>query len=106
VAKYLIMGSYTHEGLRGLAKDKAAGRHKAVSQALAALGGKLESLYFAFGEADVIGIGDCPDNVTAAALSLAASSSGLIKVKTIPLLTIDEMDQALGKQVGYRAPGA
>ena len=42
MAKYLIMGSYTHEGIRGLAKDKASGRQKAVTQTLAALGGKLE----------------------------------------------------------------
>jgi len=106
MAKYLIMGSYTHEGIRGLAKDKASGRQKAVTQALAALGGKLECVYWAFGEGDVIGIGELPDNVTAAAMSLAASSSGLIRIKTIPLLTVEEMDHCLGKQVGYRGPGA
>ena len=54
----------------------------------------------------MIGIGELPDNVTAAAMSLAASSSGLIRIKTIPLLTVEEMDHCLGKQVGYRGPGA
>ena len=106
MAKYLIMGSYTHEGLRGLAKEKASSRQKAVAHALSALGGKLECVYFAFGEADVVGIGDCPDNVTAAALSLAVSATGLVRIKTTPLLTVEELDQALSKQVAYRGPGA
>ena len=42
--KFLIEGSYTPEGLRGLAKDKASGRQAAVSEALNSLGGKLEGL--------------------------------------------------------------
>ena len=45
MAKYLIAASYTAEGLRGLAKDKASGRQKAVAQALKGLGGKLEAVY-------------------------------------------------------------
>ena len=43
MAKFLIAASYTPEGLRGLAKDKASGRRKAVHDALAALGGKLDA---------------------------------------------------------------
>jgi uncharacterized protein with GYD domain len=106
MAKYLIEASYTAEGLRGLAKDKASGRKAALDKALASVGGKLDALYYAFGAADVYVICDCPDNVSAAALSLAASSSGLVRTKTIPLLTVEETDQALAKQTGYRAPGA
>jgi len=106
MAKYLIEASYTAEGLRGLAKDKASGRKAALEKALTAMGGKLDSLYYAFGAADVYVIFECPDNVSAAALSLAASSSGLVRTKTIPLLTVEETDQALGKQTSYRAPGA
>ena len=106
MAKYLIEASYTAEGLRGLAKDKASGRKAALEAALKGVGGKLDALYYAFGGADAYALCDCPDNLTAAALSLAASSSGLVKVTTIALLTVEEMDQALSKQVGYRAPGA
>ena len=106
MAKFLIEASYTSKGLRGLAQDKASGRKAAVEAALRELGGKLESIHFAFGAADVYLVCECPDNVSAAALSLAASSSGLVRTKTIPLLTVEETDRALAKKSSYRAPGA
>jgi len=104
--KFLIEGSYSAEGLRGLAKDKASGRQAAVKDALASLGGKLEGVYYALGDADVYVLCECPDHVSAAALSLAASSSGLVRTKTIPLMTVEETDRALTMKSGYRAPGA
>jgi uncharacterized protein with GYD domain len=103
--KYLIQASYTAEGLLGLQKDKASGRKAVVSEAAEKLGGKLEALYYAFGEDDAVVILDLPDNVSASALSLAISASGLVRTKTTPLLTVDEADQALQKSVSYRAPG-
>ena len=106
MAKYLIEASYTAEGLRGLAKDKASGRKAAVEKALSAIGGRMECIYYAFGATDVYVIYDCPDNVSAAAMSLAVSATGLVRAKTIPLLTVEETDQALSKQTSYRAPGA
>lgn len=106
MAKFLIEASYTAEGLRGLAKDKASGRQAAITQALAAVGGKLEAVYYAFGNSDVFVIFECPDNISAAALSLAVSATGLVRTKTTPLLTVEEADKALGKSVKYRAPGA
>jgi uncharacterized protein with GYD domain len=104
--KFLIEGSYSAEGLRGLAKDKASGRQAAVKDALASLGGKLEGVYYALGDADVYVLCECPDHVSAAALSLAASASGMIRTKTIPLMTVEETDRALTMKSGYRAPGA
>ncbi len=106
MAKYLVTASYTAEGLRGLAKDKASGRKAAIEAALKPLGGKLESVYYAFGDTDVFVVCDFPDNVSAAALGLAVSATGMVRTRTIPLLTIEEVDAALGKSVGYRAPGA
>ena len=103
--KYLLKASYTAEGLRGLQRDKASGRKAAVTQAVEGLGGKIESFYYTFGEEDVIVIFDLPDNASAAALALSVSATGLVRTKTTPLLTIEEIDQALGKGVGYRAPG-
>ena len=87
-------------------KDKASGRQAVVGQALSALGGKLEGLYYAFGDADAYIVCECPDNVSAAALSIAVSATGLVRTKTTALLTVEEADQALGKTVKYRAPGA
>ncbi len=103
--KYLLQASYTAEGLRGLQKDKASGRRQAVVNALEPLRGKIESFNFAFGDHDVVAVIDMPDNVNAAAICLAVAASGLVQLKTTPLLTVEETDQALAKSVSYRAPG-
>jgi uncharacterized protein with GYD domain len=103
--KYLVEANYTHEGLKGLMHDKASGRLAALQKAAEGLGGKIETAYFTFGEKDVIVIMDLPDNASAAALALVASSTGLVRTKTTPLLTIQEVDNAIAKKVQYRAPG-
>jgi uncharacterized protein with GYD domain len=103
--KYLIEATYTAEGLRGLTKDKAAGRRKAVEKGLTAVGGKLESMYFAFGETDVVMICDCPDAATVAGFAITVGASGAVRSKTRPLLTIEEIDAGLSKNIKYQAPG-
>jgi uncharacterized protein with GYD domain len=103
--KYLFEASYTSEGAIGLAKEGGTGRRDAVKKHLDEVGGKLESMYFAFGDVDCFAIVELPDNVTAAALSLAVNESGLIATKAIVLLTPEEMDKASKKKVHFRAPG-
>jgi uncharacterized protein with GYD domain len=105
MAKYLIEASYSAEGLKGLQKDKASGRKQAVTKLLEGLEGKLEAMYYAMGEHDVILIVDVPDIVTAAALSLTVSATGLVRTKSTALMTIEETDRALAKKVSYRSPG-
>ena len=53
----------------------------------------------------MIVIVDLPDNTAASSLSLAVSASGLVRTKTTPLLTVEEVDKALAKNINYRAPG-
>jgi uncharacterized protein with GYD domain len=106
MAKYLIEAAYTAEGLRGLHKDKASGRREAVVKAVQSIEGKVEAFYFAMGERDVVSIVEMPDAVSVAAFSLAASASGLVRVKTTPLLGVEEIDRALEKKLAYRGPGA
>jgi uncharacterized protein with GYD domain len=104
--KFLVEAAYTAEGLRGLQKDKASGRKQAVTKVVESLGGKVDAFYFSFGERDVIIISDMPDAVSAAALAMAVSATGLVRTKTTELLTVEDTDRALAKKVSYRAPGA
>ena len=104
--KYLVEAAYTAEGLRGLQKDKASGRRQAVVKAVEGLEGKVEAFYFAMGERDVSAIVDLPDAVTAAALSLAVSASGLVRQATTALLDVADIDRALAKKLDWRGPGA
>ncbi len=103
--KYLIQATYTAEGLKGLAKDKASGRKAAVAAAMKAVKGKVDSFYFAFGGSEAVLIVDCPDNVAATAVALQVGSTGLVNLRATPLLTIEEVDQALALPSKYRAPG-
>ena len=104
--KYLWQGSYTSQGVQGLRKDGGAGRRAAVQRLVESAGGKLESFYFAFGEADVYVVADLPDTATAAAMSLAVNALGLVHLRTIPLVTAEEMDVAVKKAVDYQPPGS
>jgi uncharacterized protein with GYD domain len=103
--KFLIKGTYTAEGMKGLKKDKASGREKAVGAAAKALGGKIDGIWFSLGEADVYLVVDLPSHVHIAALASNVCASGLVRTSTVTLLTVAEMDQALGEKVTYRAPG-
>jgi len=104
--KYLIQGSYSADGVKGLLKEGGTGRRTAIEGALNTIGGKLESIYYAFGDTDVFVIIEAPDNVSAAALALGVSSTGLVAAKTTVLLTLEEIDQAGQKNLNYRGPGA
>ncbi len=103
--KYLISGTYTAEGLRGLQKEKASGRRQAVTTLMESMGGRLEAMYYALGQDDVFVVIDAPSQADAAAYGVAVSASGLVRTRTTPLLTVEEADQVLSKSVNYRAPG-
>jgi uncharacterized protein with GYD domain len=106
VPKFLITGSYTAEGARGLMKEGGSSRRAAVQKALDGVGGKLEAFYFAFGKDDAYVIVDVPDNASVIAVSLAVNASGVVRVSTTPLISPDDLDAASKKSIGYRAPGA
>src|SRR5215468_9807330 len=102
--KYLFEARYNSEGAIGLAKEGGTGRRDAVKKHLDELGGKLESIYFAFGDVDCFAIVDLPDNVIAAAHACFVNESGLVATKAIVLLTPEEMDKASKKKVHFRGP--
>ena len=106
MAKFLINGSYTAEGAKGLMKEGGTARRAAVQKALDGLGGKIESIYYTFGSSDVIVICDIPDTTSALALSLAVNASGAVRISTTPLITVEEVDAACKKTTAYRPAGA
>jgi len=76
---------------------KVVRRRADIAKMIEGVVGKLEAVYFAFGDADFFIIFDVPNNVSAAALSLAANQSGFVTSKIIVLIAPDEMDQAIKK---------
>jgi uncharacterized protein with GYD domain len=104
--KYMIKASYTIEGTKGLLKDGGSGRRNAIDKLAKSVGGRLESFYFAFGQEDVFVICDLPDNASAAAVSLTVGAAGGARCQTVPLLSVEDIDQAAKKSVDYKRPGA
>jgi uncharacterized protein with GYD domain len=105
MAKYLLQGSYTAEGAKGLLKDGGSKRRAAAKTLVESLGGKIECMYFAFGMTDVVAIVDMPDSASAAAASLTIGASGALAGKMTVLLTPEELDQATKKSAKYTPPG-
>ena len=103
--KYLLHGAYSADGAKGLLKDGGSMRRAAARTLVESLGGKMEALYFTYGDTDVIAIVDMPDAASAAAASLAIGASGALKGNLTVLLTPEELDQAAKKSVSYTPPG-
>lgn len=106
MAQYMLQAAYTPEAWAALVK-KPQNRLTAIKPAVAALGGKINAGYLSFGEYDIVVIAEFPDNVSAAAFSMAASAGGSVKaVKTTPLMSVQEGVEAMRKAggAGYKPP--
>jgi len=107
MARYMIQASYSATSVADLVKnpqDRAAAVQPLVEQ----LGGSLVSLDFAFGDYDVVAIGEFPDNVSMAALSMAVTATGAFSAfKTTVLIPMNEAVEAMRKagSISYRLPG-
>src|SRR5215813_7204823 len=102
--KYLVQGSYTDQGLKGLLKEGGSKRRAMVEQLAKEMGGKLEAFYFAFGGDDFVIILDLPSNMDMAATALAANASGAVESRITVLLLPEEIDQETKRQVNFRPP--
>ncbi|WP_241979327.1 GYD domain-containing protein [Cryobacterium sinapicolor] len=105
MSKYFFEANYVGEGIKGLLREGGTSRREALVAALKSVGGSVESLYYAFGETDVLGIIEIPEPSDAAALSLMINSTGSVTVRLKPLLSVEDLDAATKKTPAYRAPG-
>lgn len=105
MTKYLFEANYVGEGIKGLMREGGSKRRDALVDALQSVGGSLECFYYAFGDTDVLGVFEVPDEASAAALSLMINSTGNVAVRLKPLLTVEDIDEAARKTPQYRAPG-
>lgn len=107
MASYMIQVAYTPKAWETLVKNPQ-NRMEAVRPAVERLGGRVEGSWLSFGEYDAVVIAQMPDNVSAAALSIAFSAGGALRAsKTTPLMTAEEGLEAMRKAsgAGYRPPG-
>jgi uncharacterized protein with GYD domain len=106
MARFMFQGSYSTDGVKGVLKDGGTGRRTAIEAAIKSIGGRLEAVYFAFGDTDVYVIVDGIDNEQALTFAMGVGATGaLSSVKTTVLLTPEEVDAAAKRTLSYRAPG-
>jgi uncharacterized protein with GYD domain len=87
---YMFRAGYTADSWAAQLQ-KPVNREEALKPAVRALGGRIISFYYAFGEDDVILIAQMPDNKAAASLALAATAGGALShLTTTPLMTVAE----------------
>ncbi len=103
--KFLLRGSYSVDGVKKLVDHGGTKRRQEVERVAEEAGGKLEALYWAFGEDDVYAVLDLPSNTSMAAISLAIGAGGLIRSKTVVLMTPEEVDEATKQSGELRPPG-
>lgn len=106
MAPYMIEVGYTTDAWAKLIRNPQ-NRIEAVRPAVEAMGGRIEGAWYAFGKHDVILIVQMPDNVSAAALSLAFGAGGAVRSSvTTPLMTADDGVAAMKKagQSTYKPP--
>jgi uncharacterized protein with GYD domain len=104
--KYLMKVRYSGEGLAGVMKEGGSARRAVADDIAKQAGGAVESFHFAFGDDDAFVICDLPDNRAAANLAMTVSASGRVAVTTVPLLTVEDIDDiAAGKKLAYTPPG-
>lgn len=90
MSHYLIEVGYTPQSWSAQI-DKPGNAVDRITPALEACGGKLQSLYYAFGDVDILGVIDFPTPEDAAAFALALGASGALRsFRTTPLLSIDQ----------------
>ena len=106
MAKYMLAVNYVGDGIQGLIKDGGTKRRAVAAKAVESVGGRLESFYYAFGEADAYLIAEVPDNVTMAALAITINASDVVAVRTTVLLTCEEIDAAVKTTAKYKPPKA
>lgn len=104
--KFLFVASYSFDGLQDLLGEGGSARRADVEQLAERVGGTVESFYFAFGSDDAFVTAEVPDEEAAAAVALAIGASGKANVRTIPLVSPEQIDTAVQRVPTLQPPGA
>ena len=104
MAHYLLQLSYSDAAWAAMIK-RPQNRVEAVRKAVENLGGTIAGFWMSFGDHDIVGILEMPDNIGAAAFAMAIAAGGAChNVKTTPLITIEDGMAAMKKAAacGYK----
>jgi len=104
--RYLLTGSYSPQGSKGVLAGGGTARRTAVEKLVSDVGGRVETFDFAFGSDDIYTIVELPDAKTATAIALTVNASGAVNLRTTVLMTPEEVDAAGQVRLDYQPPGS
>ncbi len=106
MALYLVQASYSSSAVAAMVEhptDRAA----AIRPVIKRMGGKLQGMWFSFGEFDVVAVIEMPDAVNAAAFAMAIGATGVASdYRTTLLLSAAQAKEAMEMAggSGYKPP--
>lgn len=102
MAHYLIEVGYTPQAWSSQIDTKANVVDR-ITPAVKAAKGSIQSIYYAFGDVDLVGILEFPTDEDAAGFALAVTSSGALRsFKTTPLLTVEQGMKSMKRAADIR----
>lgn len=107
MAKYAIFFDLTSHAVKGM-MERPSDRERVVGNLLSGVGGTLDAYYWMLGHYDGMVIVDVPDSISAAAVSVAVSSTGAFgHLETHELFPASQFDQIIeaAKGLSYFPPG-
>jgi uncharacterized protein with GYD domain len=93
--KYVILINWTEQGAQSVTETTQ--RAERVTQMIAQMGGRMETLLWTQGRYDLVGIVEAPDEETAAAIGLRAGMTGAVRTETLRAFDAEEMGRILAK---------
>jgi len=109
MALYLYRFGYTAEAWQALVEHPEDRRDMLASRIFGTFGGQLQGFWYCFGDHDGYALVELPDNVSAAAASVAVAATGTCRqLDTTVLITVDEMVEAMNRagRFAYSKPGS
>ncbi len=92
---YIVLGSFTDQGLRNI-KDSPK-RAEAVAAMAKKAGAALKETYWTLGQYDFIAVFEAPDDVSMTALGLNIGKLGNVRTETLRAFSGAELKSILGK---------
>jgi uncharacterized protein with GYD domain len=91
---YISLIKLTHQGVTSIKEGPA--RLESGKETLKAFGSELKAFYLTMGQYDIVTISEAPDDVAAAKVALAISSTGNVSTETLRAFTEAEYRDIVG----------
>lgn len=92
MAKFLMLGKYSGEAVKGISGE----RTKKVTEAIEKAGGRIDSMYALLGAYDLAFVADFPGVKDAMKASITLTKATDIGFNTLPAITVEEFDKITG----------